>query len=129
MKKVLFFALIPLALFIGLGGGMVAGGVAIGDTTIGCVILLMSGVLSGLIAFIIGGRLFRQIQDECILAVRQQREYPSISNQITQREIVSLFGDTMPIEAVTLLLNASDIMTIDELRQRLRAIAKDNANI
>lgn len=44
---------------------------------------------------------------------------------ITLAEMVELFGETMPIEAVALLQKAPDGMTIGELRDELRRIAKD----
>lgn len=47
------------------------------------------------------------------------------AEKITQAEIVELFGDEMPIEAANLLFNAPDDMTIDEVREKIRALAKD----
>lgn len=43
--------------------------------------------------------------------------------KITQQELVDMFGSQMPIEAVDLLWNAPDEMTIGEARAKLREIA------
>ncbi len=42
------------------------------------------------------------------------------SSPITQQEMVSMFGQSMPIEAVTLLWKAPDTMTVGEIRAKLR---------
>jgi len=42
---------------------------------------------------------------------------------ITQDEMIEMFGETMPIEAVNLLWNAAGDRTLGELRNELRAIA------
>lgn len=47
------------------------------------------------------------------------------AEKITQSEIVELFGDEMPIEAANLLFNAPDYMTIGEVREKIRALAKE----
>lgn len=44
--------------------------------------------------------------------------------KITQEEIIELFGDDMPMEAVTLLQNTGE-MTPSEIRRELRKLAGD----
>lgn len=47
-------------------------------------------------------------------------------DKITQEEMVALFGSTMPMDAVDLLCNAADNMTLGQARSQLREIAKAN---
>lgn len=44
--------------------------------------------------------------------------------RITQAEMVALFGETMPIEAVTLLWDSPGTKTIGEIRAELRELAR-----
>lgn len=44
---------------------------------------------------------------------------------ITSDEMVELFGERMPIEAVMLLWGSPDEMTIGQLRAKLRQIARE----
>lgn len=43
-------------------------------------------------------------------------------DKITQQEMVEMFGETMPMEAYKLLLEATDDMTVGEVRKKLREI-------
>lgn len=43
---------------------------------------------------------------------------------ITPAEMVEMFGESMPIEAIKLLWSAPDEKTIGEIRSELREIAK-----
>ena len=43
--------------------------------------------------------------------------------KITQEEMIAMFGETMPMEAVQLAWNADGTKTIGEIRDELRAIA------
>ena len=47
-----------------------------------------------------------------------------LGEKISQEEMQQMFGSRMPIEAVSLLYNAPDGMTVGELRDELRRIAK-----
>jgi hypothetical protein len=47
---------------------------------------------------------------------------------ITQKEMIELFGEAMPIEAVNLIWNGPDDMTVGECRAKLREIAAKEAN-
>ena len=48
---------------------------------------------------------------------------PVRDNQITQDEMVKMFGETMPVEAAELIFGAHDNTTVGEVRVALRAIA------
>ena len=43
---------------------------------------------------------------------------------ITQAEIIALFGDALPLQAVQLITDMPTGMTFDTVRQRLHAIAR-----
>lgn len=45
------------------------------------------------------------------------------TDPITREEMIKLFGETMPIEAVNLVWNSPGNMTIGEVRAALREIA------
>ncbi len=45
--------------------------------------------------------------------------------KITQAEMIAMFGEAMPSEAVSLVFNAPPSMTIGELRANLRTIASE----
>ncbi len=42
------------------------------------------------------------------------------TSKITRQEMISMFGESMPIEAMTLLWEAPNEMTIGEIRAKLR---------
>lgn len=46
------------------------------------------------------------------------------TSRISAEEMIELFGETMPIEAVQLLWSAGDDKTVGELRAELRQIAR-----
>ena len=48
----------------------------------------------------------------------------SDQDKITQEEMVEMFGESMPMEAVTLVWRAPDDMTAGEIRAELRRIAR-----
>jgi len=48
------------------------------------------------------------------------------TGKITQAEMVELFGEKAPIEAITLLFDAKPTETVGEIRAKLRAIAEAN---
>lgn len=45
------------------------------------------------------------------------------TDKITREEMIELFGEEMPIEAVKLLFNSDDSLTIGDIRAQLRDIA------
>jgi len=45
-------------------------------------------------------------------------------SKITQEEMIKMFGDAMPIEAVNLLWNTDDSKTLGDIRAELRTIAE-----
>jgi len=45
---------------------------------------------------------------------------------ITQTELRKLFGDEIPIEAMNLIFNSPDTMTVGEVRTKLRKIAESS---
>lgn len=47
----------------------------------------------------------------------------SPTDKITQDEMVEMFGQSMPVEAVSLLFDAPPEMTIGEIRAKLRTMA------
>jgi len=47
---------------------------------------------------------------------------------ITQTEIIELFGDTIPLQAVQLIVDMPARMTFDEVRSQLQAIAGARAS-
>lgn len=47
---------------------------------------------------------------------------------ITREEMITMFGDAMPIEAVALLWNSPGETTIGEIRAKLREIAAARQN-
>ena len=53
----------------------------------------------------------------------------SDEKQITQEEMQQLFGETMPWQAVELIWNAPDTMTIGEVRSKLRKMAAQRKNL
>ncbi len=46
---------------------------------------------------------------------------------ITQEEIINMFGDTIPLQAVQLIIDMPAGMTFDEVRNQLHAIARARA--
>lgn len=46
-------------------------------------------------------------------------------SRITQAEMMEMFGERMPIEAVNLLWSAPDDWTLRQVRERLREIAAE----
>jgi hypothetical protein len=48
----------------------------------------------------------------------------SESDKISSDEMIKLFGETMPIEAISLLWNSPGEVTIGEVRARLRQMAR-----
>jgi hypothetical protein len=44
-------------------------------------------------------------------------------DKITQQEMIEMFGETMPLEAATLVWEAPDGMTVGDVRKKLRKIA------
>lgn len=49
----------------------------------------------------------------------------SDTTPILQEELVEMFGDSMPMEAVTLLFGSPPEMTVGEIRATLRKIARE----
>lgn len=47
------------------------------------------------------------------------------TDPITQNELRTLFGESIPIEAIKLIFDAPDERTIGELRRQLREMARD----
>ena len=43
-------------------------------------------------------------------------------DKITQKEMIELFGETMPIEAANLLFEAPDGWTVGQVRAKLRSL-------
>lgn len=48
---------------------------------------------------------------------------------VTQAEIVEIFGDTIPLQAVQLVTDMPSDMTFDKLRAELKAIARNQAAV
>jgi hypothetical protein len=46
---------------------------------------------------------------------------------VTQAEIVEIFGDAIPLQAIQLVIDMPSNMTCDQLRGRLKAIARNKA--
>ena len=55
-----------------------------------------------------------------------EREDDDPGRPITLEEMVKMFGEEMPIEAVTVLFNAQPHETIGQIRAKLREVAAEH---
>jgi len=52
-----------------------------------------------------------------------------VEGKITQSELIELFGETMPMEAVKVIFEAPDAWTVGMVREEIRRIARAGGTV